>query len=75
MWRQPDETDPEDDNDSVWITVLRISLPPRRERGKALDKRLDDKKVYRLYCEEGLAVRTKKRRKRASHLRLVLSGS
>lgn len=30
------------------------------------------KKVYRLYTEEELAVRTKKRRKRRSHLRLVL---
>lgn len=30
------------------------------------------KKVYRLYTEEGLGVRTKKRRKRPSHLRLVL---
>ncbi len=30
------------------------------------------KKVYRIYTEEGLAVRTKKRRKRPSHLRLVL---
>jgi putative transposase len=31
------------------------------------------KRVYRLYTEEGLSVRTKKRRKRPSHLRLVLS--
>ena len=30
------------------------------------------KRVYRLYKLEGLEVRTKKRRKRASHLRVVL---
>ena len=30
------------------------------------------KRVYRLYTEEGLAVRTRKRRKRPSHVRLVL---
>ena len=30
------------------------------------------KKVYRLYTEEDLAVQTKRRRKRASHLRIVL---
>ena len=30
------------------------------------------KRVYRIYTEEGLAVRTKKRRKRPSHLRRVL---
>lgn len=34
--------------------------------------KVNHKKIYRLYCEEDLAVRTKKRRKRASHLRLVL---
>lgn len=34
--------------------------------------KVNHKKIYRLYCEEGLAVRTKKRHKRASHLRLVL---
>ena len=33
---------------------------------------VNHKKIYRLYCEEDLAVRTKKRRKRASHLRMVL---
>ena len=30
------------------------------------------KRVYRLYKEEGLMVRTKRRKKRVSHLRLVL---
>ena len=34
--------------------------------------KVNHKRIYRLYCEEGLAVRTKKRRKRPSHLRLVL---
>ena len=33
---------------------------------------MNHKRIYRLYCEEGLAVRTKKRRKRPSHLRLVM---
>ena len=34
--------------------------------------KVNHKRVYRLYREEGLAVRTKKRRKRPSHLRLVM---
>ena len=33
---------------------------------------VNHKRIYRLYCEERLAVRTKKRRKRPSHLRLVM---
>jgi putative transposase len=31
------------------------------------------KRIYRLYCEEGLQVRTKKRAKRATHVRVPLS--
>jgi len=34
--------------------------------------KVNHKRIYRLYSEEGLAVRTKKRWKRPSHLRLVL---
>lgn len=34
--------------------------------------KVNHKRVYRLYCEEDLAVRTKRRKKRASHVRLVL---
>ncbi len=33
---------------------------------------MNHKLVYRLYTAEGLSVRTKKRTKRASHLRVVL---
>lgn len=33
---------------------------------------MNQKRVYRIYREEGLEVRTKRRRKRASHVRLVL---
>ena len=33
---------------------------------------VNHKRIYRLYCEEGLAVRTKKRRRRPSHLGLIL---
>jgi putative transposase len=33
---------------------------------------VNHKRVYRLYCEEDLAVRTRKRRKRPSHMRLVM---
>ena len=33
--------------------------------------RVNHKRTYRIYREEGLSVRTKKRRKRASHLRVV----
>jgi putative transposase len=32
---------------------------------------VNHKRTYRLYCEEGLAVRTKKRKKRGSHPRVV----
>lgn len=32
---------------------------------------MNTKRVYRIYREEGLEVRTKRRRKRASHVRLV----
>jgi putative transposase len=45
---------------------MRLHLLLRREGWKANKKR-----TYRLYREEGLSVRTKKRRKRASHLRVV----
>ena len=45
---------------------MRLHLLLRREGWKANKKR-----TYRLYREEGLSVRTKKRKKRASHLRVV----
>ena len=45
---------------------MRLHVLLRREGWKANKKR-----TYRLYREEGLSVRTKKRKKRASHLRVV----
>jgi len=45
---------------------MRLHLLLRREGWKANKKR-----TYRLYREEGLSVRTKKRKKRASHMRVV----
>jgi putative transposase len=45
----------------------RLWVMLRREGWK-----VNHKRVYRLYREEGLAVHTKKRRKRPSHLRLVM---
>jgi putative transposase len=45
---------------------LRIHVMLRREGW-----RVNRKRVYRIYTEEGLSVRTKKRKKRASHLRIV----
>jgi putative transposase len=45
---------------------MRLHLLLRREGWRANKKR-----TYRLYREEGLSVRTKKRKKRASHLRVV----
>lgn len=44
----------------------RLFLLLRREGWK-----VNHKRTYRIYREEGLSVRTKKRRKRASHLRVV----
>jgi putative transposase len=44
----------------------RLHVMLRREGWK-----VNHKRTYRLYCEEGLAVRTKKRKKRGSHLRVV----
>jgi putative transposase len=46
---------------------LRLHLLLRREGW-----RVNQKRIYRLYLEEGLQVRTKKRRKCASHTRLEL---
>ena len=45
----------------------RLWVMLRREGWK-----VNHKRIYRLYCEEDLAVRTKKRRKRPSHIRLVM---
>jgi len=45
---------------------LRIHILLRREGW-----RVNKKRVYRIYCEEGLKVRTKTRRKRPSHLRVI----
>jgi len=45
----------------------RLCVLLRREGWK-----VNHKRVYRIYREEGLEVRTKKRRKRPSHLRLVM---
>jgi putative transposase len=45
---------------------LRLHVLLRRE-GWLINR----KRVYRLYCEEGLSVRTKQRRKRASHCRVT----
>jgi len=47
----------------------RIAVLLRREGWK-----VNTKRVYRLYREEGLQVRTVKRRKRAAHARVPLSG-
>jgi len=33
--------------------------------------KVNEKRTYRIYCEEGLSVRTKVRKKRGSHLRVV----
>jgi putative transposase len=45
---------------------LRLHVLPRREGW-----RINKKRVHRLYREEGLTVRLVRRRKRASHLRVV----
>lgn len=44
----------------------RLHILLRREGWK-----INHKRTYRIYCEEGLSVRTKKRRKRASQLRIL----
>src|SRR5574340_512839 len=44
----------------------RLHVLLRREGWK-----VNKKRTYRIYCEEGLSVRTKKRKKRGSHLRVV----
>ena len=45
----------------------RLTILLRRE-----GRQVNAKRVYRLYCEEGLQVRTKKRAKRATHVRVPL---
>jgi putative transposase len=45
----------------------RLTVLLRRE-----GRQVNAKRVYRLYCEEGLQVRTKKRAKRAAHVRVPL---
>jgi putative transposase len=44
----------------LWVLLRREGWP------------INAKRVYRLYREEGLSVRTRRRRKRASHVRLLL---
>ncbi len=46
----------------------RLTVLLRRE-----GRQVNAKRVYRLYCEEGLQVRTKKRAKRATHVRVPLA--
>ncbi len=45
----------------------RLTVLLRRE-----GRKVNAKRVYRLYCEEGLQVRTAKRTKRAAHVRVPL---
>jgi putative transposase len=48
----------------------RLTVLLRRE-----GRQVNAKRVYRLYCEEGLQVRTKQRRKRATHVRVPLTAA
>lgn len=48
----------------------RLTVLLRRE-----GRQVNAKRVYRLYCEEGLQVRTKKRAKRAAHVRVPLAAA
>jgi putative transposase len=48
----------------------RLTVLLRRE-----GRQVNAKRGYRLYCEEGLQVRTKKRAKRASHVRVPLTAA
>jgi putative transposase len=48
----------------------RLTVLLRRE-----GRQVNAKRVYRLYCEEGLQVRTKKRAKRAAHVRVPLTSA
>lgn len=48
------------------FVYLRVHVMPRREGWN-----INRKRVHRLYREEGLTVRLTRRRKRASHLRVV----
>jgi len=57
MWRRTRRSDPEDDNDPVNGTL------GRRIAFMALDTRLDDKRVYRLYRAAQLQVRRRRRKR------------
>ena len=48
----------------------RLTVLLRRE-----GRQVNAKRIYRLYCEEGLQVRTKKRAKRAAHVRVPLAAA